>query len=70
MLDILYHPEYTLYMSRYQQRKFNQIQLKFLRELNAFKDRFRGVNLREPDEDEINIWMNENGYPTFGKSNG
>lgn len=56
--------------SRYQQRKFNQIQLKFLRELNAFKDRFRGVYLREPDEDEINIWMNENGYPTFGKSNG
>lgn len=48
--------------SKYQQRKYNQTQLRFIKKLNAFKDRFRGVYLRSPDQREIDIWMAENNY--------
>ena len=48
--------------SKYQQRKFNTNQLKFIKKLNAFKDRFKGVYLRSPDQREIDIWMAENNY--------
>lgn len=48
--------------SKYQKRKFNTDQLKFIKRLNAFKDRFRGVYLRSPDQREIDIWMAENNY--------
>jgi transposase len=48
--------------SRYQKRKYNQLQLKFIKQLNAFKDRFKGVYLRSPNQEEVDIWMAENRY--------
>ena len=48
--------------SKRQPRKFNTEQLKFIKKFNAFKDRFRGVYLRSPNEKEIDIWMAENNY--------
>ena len=48
--------------SKYQERKYSQSQLKFIKKLNAFKDRFKGVYLRSPDQREIDIWMAENNY--------
>ena len=49
-------------MSKRQPRKFSTEQLKFIKKFNAFKDRFRGVYLRSPNEKEIDIWMTENNY--------
>ena len=48
--------------SKRQPRKFSTEQLKFIKKFNAFKDRFRGVYLRSPNEKEIDIWMAENDY--------
>ena len=48
--------------SKYQERKYSQSQLKFIKKLNAFKDRFRGVYSRSPNQKEIDIWMAENNY--------
>lgn len=48
--------------NRYKDRKYNQIHLRFIRKLNAFKDRFRALHSRSPDQKEIDIWLAENNY--------
>jgi hypothetical protein len=48
--------------SKRQPRKFNTEQLKFIKKFDAFKNRFRGVYLRSPNQKEIDIWMSENNY--------
>ncbi len=53
-------------MSKYQARKYSTEQLKFIKKFDAFKERFKGVYLRSPNQKEIDIWMTENGYKKSG----